>query len=342
MYAFFSSDAHDLFKKGMLDTISYPNSFCEHFRYSITNLPQEIATTPSNLVGQDGIVIYVKGNNLQLPEAQRNLSYLPLRRVKIKSTKVERNTDRIHFFLELGDFITSANLQLGNDRPTARFVGSLPNQVFDPAQWYEKVDQLLTFDPSFREIMFFNFRIETFDGKLNKRIDPTFSANESASYFSIAEDKQYVLDVGIYNTSASPVNFKDHSLAIKCNCDDLVFSNVDRITIGTDKDNRVIRFGSKILKTMKSSGSVTIKSIAQQNGKDVVDYEVDIRVDPEKTVRSIAWYSLLASLAIIAAFLIAYSIERLGHSEVPWLAMISAVLLSIASSGGLFYFFNKN
>ncbi len=345
MYLFFSSDAHDLFKKGILHTLSYPMGYCEHFRYEYDLLPETIRINPSILKDQEGLIVYAKGNDTTLNLASRNVEFLPIRKVIIKDYKDERNTGLMHFFLELREFtkVTKEDKIDTNLKPPFKFVTKVENVLASDTVWFNKVDELISFDPSFRDILFFNIRLAVCDRKINTLIYPDYDFNEDTSYFMVKENKKYVLDVALYNTGKNPKTYEEHYLTIDNNTDDLVFSNHSRIAIGTDKDNRVVRFSTKTLKTIKSSGSLVFRSLRRESPVDRVDYEIDIRLNTSKTVTNILIYSALVSFAVIGAFLIAYSIGQIKASNpLPWVAMALAVISSIISSAGLFYFFNKS
>lgn len=347
MYLFLSSDAHSLFKKGMLHTLSYPEGYCDHFRYDLAeDIPAEIKNNPQALKSKEGVVVYVKGNDLRFQPSDREVEFITIRKVTVKEIKVEWNTGLLHVFLELGPFVAfkvGNYLEQPNKLPPT-FIFKARNVQSVEVRWRNKIDELIGFDKSFKNALFFRLRFLSGSGR--ELIKAKFNHDEHTSYYLIKEQKRYLVDISLYNTITEKQQYDSYELSLTNNHEDLVFSNLAKIVTGTDKDDRTILFSTKVLKSIVTSGSLIFHSRQNQEVESTAarnDYEVDIRINACKTFQSILLYATLASLALVAVFLVTYSIAILKDGKfIPWVLLSSAIVCSIISSSGFFYFFNKN
>jgi len=74
MYYIFSSARRDLYKRGVLETCSFPDNHVHRYRYSERLVPQDIQHSPERLLGQDCVIVYAYEGKLD-----NEFDFLPLR-----------------------------------------------------------------------------------------------------------------------------------------------------------------------------------------------------------------------------------------------------------------------
>src|SRR5205809_928325 len=82
--AFFSSDAHDLYKADVFRVLALPKNHTIQFRYKRKYIDGELLSNLDQLKGKEGCVFLVTGNTTsEVPSAERNLEIFSIRKVKI-------------------------------------------------------------------------------------------------------------------------------------------------------------------------------------------------------------------------------------------------------------------
>jgi hypothetical protein len=359
MRSFFSSDAFELYRKDILSALSLPMGYTQHFRYPTHQVSSQFPRNLSHLRGAEGVIVYVTGNDLSLPKADRKVKFLPIRKVRVIKATFSNNTGLLHFHLELLEFVSGQVVRKNINPlslPPYEFICDVELSNSKAVTWQQKIRELVDFDRVFEKHLFCNLEfirknnfLERISGRANNffsTIEPRFDELEAESYIELKEDRQYRLKVSTYNT-AQPKEFEDYALSIGLESDDLEISAPDKIVIGGQRDDRTYTIATKILKSLLSPTFVKFQSMRLSKAKDDKDielYELVIRFVIRKPRGKIVMFGFLTSITLITSFLVVYAVSTLKSVEsqgIPWLVISTALALSVISSTCLYYFFNK-
>lgn len=162
MILFFSSDKNALFQKDVLSALSLPNGHCVHFRYWEEIVSKSILDkfNSDRLRNLEGILIYVKNNNSRIEKKERKVESFPVRKVQIVDYRKDLKTGLIHFNLELGDFVNpKINYPEPDDLPPFKMLSEGSVSIINSIAWHEKVENLVSFDSTLTEALFYNFKL---------------------------------------------------------------------------------------------------------------------------------------------------------------------------------------
>jgi len=354
MYLFFSSDIYSLYKKDILAAISLPTDYSIHFRYPKKFVPADFFALPvgiKRLKEKEGIIIYVKGNdNNQLPQ-NRNISFIPIRMVRVRDIYYDSTTDLVHVFLILGPFIKSDVIPTqvtGNtkmDLPPHKFIHNIDLQSSSLQNWHEKIADLVQFDPFFNDHLFFKINVSHAEESYKDQAEITFDRDEYSSKFQLKEDKDYLLDLAIYNTAIDIKKFEDYYIKLSYPTDYFFVTNPETISIGAMADNRKYQIITKDTASLSSYAYLKVQSFRKDHPNDEVIYEEIIRLHIARNKNKVWWYVGLTLTGVAGTSILAYASSLLGSDKptpdnLP-LLFVAGVGLIMLTAAAHFYYFNK-
>jgi hypothetical protein len=239
--------------------MSLPLNYCIHFRYPSELIPEDIKNDLSSIIEKRGIISYVKGNDNEKVFKDRDVMFLPIRNVTVKEAYLNQSTGLYHFFLELDCFIKSDRIPkqgkpaLDEKIPPYSFVYELENFSSQVCEWFEKVQEIIKFDSYFENHLFFNLNIKPARESFQSQVPIYFDKIEKSSFFQLKEDEQYLLEIGLYNSSIDHHKFEDYAVKINYDTDDLFVTNPEKIVVGANADNRNYKIITKDIKTVKTA-----------------------------------------------------------------------------------------
>jgi hypothetical protein len=351
MYLFFSSDISTLYKKDVLSAISLPEDYCVHFRYPKENLLEEFMKRLNGMFEKEGVIIYVSGNDHKKTDQEKEIRFLPIRNVRVKDVYVDDSTGLVHFYLKLGPIIDSNDVPIqeaGNKNrnlPPYNFITHQTHWSSSICKWHKKVESLVNFDNDFNNYLFFNINIRHSEKFYNSQVEIIYDDVESTSIFNLREDKNYLLDVAVYNSSADKNKFEDYSLKIKYDSDDFFITNPEKITIGAISDNRKFKIITRDIKTTSSSAYLKFFSFKNDGSDEVVKYEELVRLNIKRNRSKLFKFLGINLFGITGTSLLAWSASQLSKENTNkgiflTLSLFSVICILISSTGQ-FHFFNK-
>jgi hypothetical protein len=351
MYLFFSSDIYTLYKKDVLSAISLPEEYCIHFRYPKSLIPPQTLNSVKELIEKEGVIVYVTGNDYNRNVNDRNISFFPLRNVRVKNAYFERGTELLHVFLKLGAFIESSTLPIqvlnnaNQDIPPHKFIFNVPAWTSNIAEWHQKVKGLVAFDNDFNNHLFFNVNIRYAEEFSSGQVEISYDRIEDSSYFELLEDKNYMLDVAIYNSSQNINQFEDYTLKLFYDSDDFFVTNPENISIGADADNRKYKLVTKDINSPTSSAYLKFQSFKMENDRANIIYDELVRINIKRSSNKVLRFIIFNMLGIAGTFLLAYSASQITNTNANKSLTLFIVFFSILMMGisavGQFYYFNK-
>jgi hypothetical protein len=81
---FFSSDARPLYTEDIYRVLALPQKSIIHFRYDQKYVADDIITNLQSLVGNEGVVFFLTGNDLSKNPEERIISTHSIRKIIIK------------------------------------------------------------------------------------------------------------------------------------------------------------------------------------------------------------------------------------------------------------------
>ncbi len=349
MYLFFSSDIFDLYRKDIITGMSLPIGYAIHFRYPQHLLSDELRDGLLNLVGKDGIIIYVKGNDDIFEMDERKVSFLPIRDIRVLDVYINKSTSLVHFFLELGAFIKSnaVPIQTYPERnkllPPYYFVHILPNWNSQICEWHEKVQELVEFDDRFKNLLFFHVNIKYNELLDHSDVHISYDRSESSSFFELQEDRQYSLDIAIYNSCDDHRQFEKYALKMDYESEDFFITNPEKVIIGANLDNRIFKVITKDIKSVKSSAYIKFQSISL-GAIDIINHEMIVLVNIKrsmKKLRKFLFVSLMTFVGTVSVTLSMGQFNKVGGTGYAISLLIFGLVSFLVSSLMQFYFFNK-
>jgi hypothetical protein len=339
MIFFYSSDYNALFKKDILSVLSLPKGHCVHFRYWESIIAPDVLRDLNSITNRQGLIIYVKGNTANLPEAQRLVQFFPVRKVLIVNFRMDDQTQLYHFHLELGDFVDPVVTHPAvQSSPPYLFVNYGTIQSYVQKHWYEKVEALVNFDPSFKEAVFYNVKLLRYDGGTPTYINIPFDKEEEASFYRLSETNSYVIDLSILISDNDTKELEKYECKLEYDQKDFLISNPSTIVIGAQKDNRRYKLITKSIENHHSFDYLKIIATKKTSATDVKEfYETIIRFKVCKSKMRAIKFVGLSFLNVIGTALFAYLIGEKQFTLIP-----VALVLVVASSLGQYYYYNKS
>ncbi len=188
--AFFGSDSRPLYKTNIFRALSLPKGYVLQYRYRRELIHGDLIVNLQALGTQSAVLYFATGNDLQIPEDQRQLVYHPIRHVKIKKVIDDRVIGVVHFFLEMGDFadaIPHPSTPAAKLSPK-RLVTRITTQDVPGKNWADRVKGLRAHLP---DQQFFQVVAVKKGGKT---IDTVFSDPDRSSRYPLTEEIGYQID----------------------------------------------------------------------------------------------------------------------------------------------------
>lgn len=194
--AFISSDSKPLYKLDIFHLTTFPSGYIFQFRYDPQYVADNIKEDCRSMIGQEGVVYFLYGNDVSIDIEQRNLELVPVRKITVKDCYYDEYTSLYIFHLEAKDFVTFDCESCGADRAViddfknSGHVVSMKDLGFKDINWSESVSLLKKY---FRETVFFNF--DLFDGN-EENVEITCDKVYNCR-FTIFEERRYTFHVNL-------------------------------------------------------------------------------------------------------------------------------------------------
>jgi len=339
MIIFSSSDITALFKKDIIKVLSLPKGYCIHFRYSDHDLMEKVMLKLPHVMNREGLIVYAKDNDSALPIEERNIKFLPIRKVSITNYRKDEQTKLHHFNLELGDFILcDVEYAPRESMPPFKFVSEGSIKTFRIISWIEKVQELVAFDASFERKLFFNVRLNNHGQYGSSYVETPFDKEEEASYFRLSEGQSYILDLSIYISEKDVEEIEKYECKLDYDKKDILISNPSSIIIGTQKDNRRYNLVTKGVDSIRSYDYLKIISGKKENGSVNEFYDTTIRFNIRKSTFKAIRFTLLFVMNLIGTAWFAYILSK--GLNITW--SVIPILMVVVSAVGQYYFYNKS
>ncbi|WP_431213837.1 hypothetical protein ACQ86N_02755 [Puia sp. P3] len=293
-----------------------------------------------SLNGREALIVYVKGNNSEEPMEQREVEFFTTRRATVKGARADKQTELVHFSLELAEFINCDVVFPVEQfaKPPYQFVCEAQVTTIVSTNWHSKIEQLVSFDDTLCGHLFYYFEIKQLVGGESYAVDPGFDSHDDASYFSVREGESYQLDLSIYISESNAADFEKYECKLEYDQKDFLISNPSSIVIGTEKDNRRYKLVTKSIDGVQSFDY--LKILAQKTDGTVVTpfYETIVRFYIRKSRRRAVLFVLLILVNLVGTTFVANSKDSTGFL----IGNIAIGLFLVVSSAlGLYYYFNK-
>jgi hypothetical protein len=339
MFIFSSSDITALFKKDIIKVLSLPKGYCIHFRYSDWDLSDSITAQLPYVIGRAGVIVYAKDNNPDIPIDQRNVKYLPIRRVTVTHYRQDEQTKLHHFNLELGDFIIcDITYPASHSMPPFKFVSEGSLNTVKTVSWIEKIEELVAFDASFKEKLFFNVRVNAYNEESGGFVETPFDKREETSYFGLSEGQSYILDLSIYISEENEKEIEKYECILEYDKKDILISNPSSIVIGSQKDNRRYNLVTKAVENIRSYDYLKIISGKKESGTMNEFYETTIRFNIRKSTFKAFLFTVLFLMNLIGTAWFAYILTK--GIDIKWIVL--PIVMVVGSAVGQYYFYNKS
>ncbi len=337
--AFFSSDARELYKADIYRALSLPIGYIIHFRYPKQYINDKIKTTLTSLIGQNGIIFYVSGNNTKLKEENRKIKIFSIRRVKVKDFEDNKDNDIVHFYLEVGEFVdaTLHHDTIKSDIPPYIFVSNILVEHGPNNEWGKRVDAVRN---DFGTLPFFYIT----QAKQNKKIlTPIYSEADRSSSYYLSDESNYQLPVILYDPKLGKTGITvDNQNPIEVS-----LSIPAGYRIGTEKDLQVFKLQTHSIQERKLLTYSCIRGIDQKAIKPLheeADYSVIIEWTVTRGMNKLIQFGLLSLLAAIGVSSGTLATSNLSTITFSYMNILLAciAMISIFFAAGLLYdFFNK-
>jgi hypothetical protein len=347
MYLFFSSDAFELYRRDVISSLALPQGYCTHFRYPQKLLPKDQAFIPS-LLGKDGMIVYVRGNDLLKETEDRNIDFLPIRNVTVVDIDDNATTGLVHVYLELKEFIRFDSLKdrlesAGQKIPPFQFIYQSDDTIGTiQCAWHDKIKELVAFDEVFKDKLFYQLNIRYRGANDNGHALIKYDQAERCSSFKLKDGMQYALDLAIYNSSSNSKDYEKHSIKLDYDRENFFITNPGDIVIGADMDNRSYKVVTKDLKSNQSASYLKIQSSIKgqnQDDKEVISCEVVIRLDIQRDKSKLLAQLTASVCTFLGSISGAYGASQLkpdGNHPVLFI-FVALVFLSITATLQYFY-----
>lgn len=337
--AFFSSDFRQLYKSDVYRSLALPKGYIIHFRYQkkyieeqlLEEILTDIGHSNSKIINQEGIIFFTSGTDPEISEQNKTSKNTSIRQVKILKYECGENTDLIHFYLELGDFV---NFKLTNvDEGPVKFVSRIDvNQTMIKCIWADRVEEI---KESFIGALFVN--VASINDSKGQNINPRFNDNSGNSYYELIDDKEYSIKLSFYDVSNG-----NNAIKLEVKNDRIIaLETPGEIRIQAPMDDRSLNLTTIALDVSKSTAYLRLITSYMEKEKNVpLEMALQLNVKRQKTKPVIfGGISAVAFIALavpnVAAKLTNVNLQTL----VIWI-VIMAVFFAFAT-GGLYSFFNK-
>jgi hypothetical protein len=324
---FFSSDSTALYKGDVFRCLALPEGHTIQFRYRTKWVESQIANAPQGVKDRFGLIVFVGGNNQQVPAHQRIFTYEPVRFCTVKEVFFDYDTQQLVTILELEQFV---KCQFNaREKPPNFFVTSGEIAKYEPTTWLECVRRL---QPYYPHTVFFHVGRVLMGTEL---VPPTYLPNFRISCFDLLEETAYAVECLYYH----PQGAGDVPLTISPDSEQIEIANTFASGAGAEFDKRLIHVKTGLLGS-RSARAFTTFSSSKTNppfgDQNYVQILWQVRRNPSKL-----WTFGLCVL--IGA--VGLGVVQLGTKISEWWLATILLLLGGAcvavSAGLLYWYFNK-
>lgn len=337
--AFFSSDFRQLYKSDVYRSLALPKGYIIHFRYQkkyieehlLEEILTDIGHSNSKIINQEGIIFFTSGTDPEISEKNRTSKNISIRQVKILKYECGKNTDLIHFYLELGDFV---NLRLTNvDEGPVKFVSRIDvNQPMIKCIWTDRVEEI---KESFIGALFVN--VDSINDSKGQNINPRIKDNSKNSLYELIDDKEYSINLSFYDVSNG-----NNAIKLEVKNDRIIaLETPGEIRIQAPMDDRSLNLTTIALDVSKSTAYLRlITSYIEKETSVQLEMVLQLNVIRRKS-KSIMFggISAFAFLALAVTNAVA-KLPNIKLHTVVILIGIMTVFFGLATAG-LYSFFNK-
>jgi hypothetical protein len=184
-----------LYKSNVFRSLALPKGYVWQYRYRREHIHGNLITNLQSLKGQSGVYFFATGNDLKIDPDKRTLTYHPIRNVVVCDVVEDQLTGRVHFFLEMGDFVDVLPLPATPaDRLSAKcLVTKITTQAAPAKNWEERVKGLAAHFP---DLLFFHIAAVRKD---RVTLQPEYSASDRASRYPLTEETGYQVDISFFD-----------------------------------------------------------------------------------------------------------------------------------------------
>jgi hypothetical protein len=326
LIGFFSSDARPLYKEDIYRALALPSGSVIHFRYNQKYIQDDIVAKPEGFLGTRGIIFFVTGNDLKVPEEKRQKQTYSIRMVTLKGVLRSENTRHFHFFLQLDEYCdcTIVNTE------SSKFVSRVTVSYGTENRWIERVKAVKN---DFDNILFFKYEVVDHNGK---RVNPKYSNSSQDAIYELLDESEYRLDFSFYDKrdGASNLNIEES--------EGISVHYRECSKLGATIDDRQFRLHTGFISHMKKPAVLKFKP--KPNDNQELDYEVISFFEIKKNIWSTSLYGFLTALGFVGIVLsqIVGVYIKLGKPKwkIITLSVISFILIGFVGAF-LFGKFNK-
>jgi len=325
LIGFFSSDARPLYKEDVYRALALPEKSIIHFRYDQKYVQDDIVTNHLRYLNSKGVIFFVTGNDLDIPEHQRSIETHSIRKVLVRNIYKSEDTRHFHFLLELHDYYDCTIVQ----REPSKFVSCISVSDGIGHCWIDRVKVVKSY---FDNILFFKYEILRKD---NKRLSPEYSPSDDDAVYRLVHEKEYKLAFSFYDKLGG-----DSHLDI-VDSEHINVHYKECSKIGAIIDDRRFKL---LTRTIQQSLKPDTLKISPKPNEGELTYEVISFFEIKKGSKNSWIFGLLSSLAFLSIILSQIVGAYIRMSNPHWLiALLSlGAILSFGVSGALLFGrFNK-
>ena len=324
---FFSSDSKDLYKGDVFRCLALPEGHTIQFRYRKDWMDPELLDALHKTKDRFGLIVFVGGNDEQIPKEQRKLTYHSIRFCKVRDVFFDYDTQRLMTTLELGQFVEcQINVRQG---PPDVFVTPGKIARSESISWLECVRRL---EPYYPHTVFFHVGHVLLG---TEPVSPTYLNNFRTSCFDLFEETAYAVECLYYH----PRGAGEIPLTISSDSKHIEIGNPFASGAGAEFDKRLIHVKAGLLGSRSARVFTTFSSSATHSpfgDQNYVQILWQVRRNPSKL-----W--TFALCVLIGA--VGLGVGQIGTKTSEWWLAVMLLLLGGAcvavSAGLLYWFFNK-
>jgi hypothetical protein len=325
LIGFFSSDARPLYKEDIYRTLALPDRSIIHFRYNQKYIQDDIVTNHLNYLNSEGVIFFVTGNDLRIPEQERKKESHSIRKIVIKNIYKSEETRHFHFSLELHSYY---DCEIVKTEPH-KFVSCISVNEGIGHYW---IDRVKAVEDHFDDILFFKYDILK---RNNKKLNPKYSQLSDDAIYRINDESEYKIVFSFYDKleGASCLEIAD--------TEHINIHYKECSNIGAVIDDRRFKL---VTRTIQQNNKPDTLKICPKPNKSELKYEVISFFEIKKGRMNIMIFGLLSSSAFLSIILSqvagTYVKMSMPLSQVILLLLVSVLCFGISATM-LFSKFNK-
>jgi len=207
---------------------------------------------------------------------------------------------------------------------------------------HEKIAELVAFDARFENHLLFNVSLTS--GTANALpLQIEYDKLEKTSYYKLEEDKEYVLNMAMFNTSPDHSSYDNFSIKLEYDADYFFITNPERIAIGADADNRHYKLLTTDIKSRKTADYIKLQSIAKNGTTEEVKYEQLIKIEIHRSKNKLTYFMIIAAALLATAISSPLAVNAFKDGNItPGILFSLIALVGAAAAAGMqFHIFNK-